>query len=473
MREDSVAVITEVGVRYTYQQLEAEVKRVGANLQECSLAVILMKNDMDSIICYLACLSRKVVPILLNYGIHVGTVQMYLSKYQPQYVLLSSKLKFDSQNSFRTLVKVDSRWLLESRDRKPVKLHKDLCLLLTTSGTSGISKLVRISKENLLSNTKSICEYLGINESERAITTLPLSYTYGLSVLNTHLYSGATILLTSKSILQKSFWQFFEKYQATSLSGVPYTYELLEKKGFLHQNFPFLKCMTQAGGKLPVDLQLKFGGYACKHGINMVLMYGQTEATARISYLPPEDILKRPGSVGIAIPGGKIRIVPCQEMVQSGPITKQLNQVGKQEIGEIVYEGDNVSMGYAECLEDLEMGNQNRGLLYTGDTGYIKDGYLYITGRIARFAKIYGRRINLQALSEIIDREYQIKNYCYEYQNKIIVVCENAKKEQIQRLSEGLPDNTGLTAHCFIYKEVKESPRNFAGKHMGRMYETD
>jgi len=188
-------------------------------------------------------------------------------------------------------------------------LHPSLALLITTSGSTGAPKLVRQSYRNIRANAESIAEYLKIDASERPITTLPMNYVYGLSIINSHLIRGATILLTDKTLMQREFWNFFNEQQATSFGGVPYTYEMLDKLMFFRRKLPSLKTMTQAGGKILPALHQKFAEYAQREGKNFVVMYGASEATSRMSYLPPERALDKVGSMGIAIPGGKFMLI--------------------------------------------------------------------------------------------------------------------------------------------------------------------
>lgn len=451
MNRENVAVITEKE-QLSYGQLKEETDRIASVLEERTVAVLVMEHELANVLFYLACMKKGVVPILLDAGSEPETVKEYVQRYRPHYILLSGgSREYEPVPSYERMACGQGAAVWKSLRMTETVRNDKLALLLTTSGTSGVSRLVRISRDNLRCNTKSICEYLKIRPEERAITVLPLSYTYGLSVLHTHLFAGATVLLTKRSILQKEFWGFFERNEATSLSGVPFTYELLEKGGFLEKRIPSLNTMTQAGGKLPVPLQRKFGEYAVSHGIRLYLMYGQTEATARMSYLPPEDILRKPGSAGIAIPGGRLYL----ERAENG------------EADEIVYAGENVSLGYAAGREDLDKGDDNRGVLHTGDTGYLdEEGYLYITGRQTAFAKIHGRRINLQELSERVRERWDIPVSCKEDHGKIRVEYEWKTEEKMSEILEWLGPYTKLGRHCFVPCGRKELRKSTSGKYL-------
>lgn len=451
MNRGNLAIITEKE-QLTYEQLALEIDRAASMLVERTVAVLVMENELACVLFYLACMKKGVVPILLDARTEPHVVREYVRRYEPYYIMFSGSAREDvstlayKKTAFGLDVDV---W--KSSQRVRIVENDKLALLLTTSGTSGVSKLVRISSQNLLCNTKSICEYLKICSEDRAVTVLPLSYTYGLSVLHTHLYAGATILLTKRSVLQKGFWSFFETKKGTSLAGVPFTYELFEKSGMRKKRYASLNTMTQAGGKLPVALQEKFGEYAVRNGIRMYVMYGQTEATARMSYLPPEDVLRKPGSVGIAIPGGKFYLEKAEDEGRD----------------EIVYTGDNVSLGYAVCRADLDRGDDNQGILHTGDTGYLdEEGYLYITGRQAAFAKICGRRINLQELTEQVMERWGIHVSCKEADGKIRVEYERETEEKMEEILHWLWQFTKLGRHYFVLIGKEKLRKSISGKYL-------
>src|SRR5215207_4867976 len=229
-------------------------------------------------------------------------------------------------------------------------LHPDLALLLSTSGSTGSPKLVRLSHDNVASNAESIAEYLSISAADRSATTMPMFYCYGLSVINSHLLRGAGLVLTDLSVVDPCFWELFRRHEATAFAAVPYTFELLERVGFADMELPKLRYVTQAGGRLaPADVQ-RYSELGQRRGWDLFVMYGQTEATARMAYLPPRLAADNPGTIGMAVPGGSFRIDPVPGL----------------EHGELVYSGPNVMLGYAEHPEDLAAG-RTVGELRTGD----------------------------------------------------------------------------------------------------------
>jgi acyl-CoA synthetase (AMP-forming)/AMP-acid ligase II len=260
-----------------------------------------------------------------------------------------------------------------SSDKRPA-LHRDLSLLLTTSGSTGSAKVVRLSALNVESNAAAIAESLSIDRSDRAVTSLPLSYSYGLSVLHSHLWAGASVVLSEASVVQPDFWQVIGRWSVTSLAGVPYTYQVLSRLGALVEGSPSLSVMTQAGGRLAPGLVARFHETMAVRGGRFHVMYGQTEASPRMTCLPAGSLPGKLGSVGVPLPGGSVEI----------------------DNGEVVYRGPNVMMGYARAPGDLARGDDCGGVLRTGDLGFVDpDGYLWLTGRTKRIAKLFGTRVDL------------------------------------------------------------------------------
>ncbi len=330
------------------------------------------------------------VPFMLDADILRDEFEKLLSIYQPGYCYIPKSRERVSLSCYRCIRQDIAYCLYENEEGIVYDIHFELALLLPTSGTTGGPKAVRQLYKNIKSNATDICKYLNISEVDRAILALPLHYTYGLSILHSHFLAGGTLLLTKQNVLQKVFWDFFRVNSGTSLSGVPYTYELLRKVEFAEMDLPSLRYMTQAGGALGEQEWDYMQKYSKQTNVAFYIMYGQTEATARIAYLPYESLRKKRGSVGIAIPGSQISI----------------------EEGEVVCSGDNVCLGYAMSFADLKKGDEWGGVLHTGDMGYLdEEGYLYVRGRKDRCIKILGKRVNLDDLQILISRNVGAELY--------------------------------------------------------------
>ena len=388
---ERVALMLEDGSSVSYKKLaeqcDALQEQMGTSKK---LLCVLCKTNVETIVGYLAGLRGSHAVMMINAELNEELLDQLIERYQPDYMWQP--------------IEENNRGIYEDGDYQLIKrnvvetfiLNKDLVLLLSTSGSTGSPKFVKLTKKNLYANTASIAEYLKIRDDEKAITSLPLYYSFGLSILNTHLAAGATLLLTDKSITTKEFWDFFKHENATSFSGVPYTYEMLKKIRFFKMQLPSLRTLTQAGGKLNPKLVEKFAQYAKEKKVDFFVMYGQTEATARISYLPPIYNQTHYKSIGITIPGGRISLIDDKgkEIIES------------EKEGELVYLGDNVMMGYATCREDFSKPDEQYGSLKTGDIAYRdKEGFYYITGRTKRFIKIFGNRVNLDEIEHSLKSE--------------------------------------------------------------------
>lgn len=449
---EQTALIDEFGNSLKYAELERESCALAERIGKRCLVFSLCRNEIGSVLGYVSCINHGIVPVLLNAHLEEAMLQNLIEMYGPDYLWVPA----DQLEQFPGMEQVYSGHgyaLLENKDAKHYPLYEELGLLLTTSGSTGSPKFVRQSYTNVLDNAMSIVQYLELDETERPITTLPMNYTYGLSIINSHLLVGAAILVTDKGLMQKEFWKFFREEQATSFGGVPYTYEMLDRLRFCRMDLPSLRCMTQAGGKILPELHEKFARYAQENGKKFVVMYGQCEATARMGYLPPEMAVEKKGSMGIPIPGGTFHLIDVNGNAIEEPYTT----------GELVYEGKNVTLGYAECGEDLAKGDERNGILETGDMAqFDEDGYYYIVGRKKRFLKIYGNRVNLDEIDRMIKGEFSIEAASAGVDDHMyIFVTDEAMAETVREFVIG---KTRLNPAAFKIVVIDEIPKNDSGK---------
>lgn len=455
---DKIALIDDAGRSMTYQELISHGDCLADAVGGRGLVFSLCTNTIGSVLGYTAFLEHGVVPVLLNAHLERELLHDLLTTYQPEYVWLPEEMKGEFltlQSMQMERVYEDAGYvLLKNIHAKRADMYSELGLLLTTSGSTGSPKFVRQSYSNIKANAESIVEYLELDDTERPVTTLPMNYTYGLSIINSHLLVGATILLTDHGLMQKEFWRFMKDQAATSFGGVPYTYEMLDRLRFFRMDLPALRTMTQAGGKLSPELHKKFAEYAIEQNKHFVVMYGQTEATARMGYLPYAQSLKKYGSMGIAIPGGQLWL----RNVDGNRITEP------DVVGELVYEGLNVTLGYAQCREDLIKGDERHGILETGDMAKCdEDGYFYIVGRKKRFLKVFGNRLNLDELDQMIKKQFPDLDCASSGKDdhvEIYVTAEGRESEIRTFVSE----KTGLHLSAFTVYPVREIPKNDAGK---------
>lgn len=450
----NIAVIEENSNCVTYEDLSCLCDNLLQNIPSRSLVFNLCSNCLGALVGYVACLQGEHVVLMLDEHIDKDLLSHLILTYKPDYLWANDNKSFEFNE--QVIFSECGYSLVKTSYHSEYQLYNELALLLTTSGSTGSPKFVRQSYKNIESNTHAIVDYLHLDETERPITTLPMNYTYGLSIINSHLMVGATLLLTDKTLMQRDFWDFMINQHATSFGGVPYTYEMLNKLMFFRKKLPDLRTMTQAGGKLQPELHQKFAEYAEKEGKQFVVMYGQAEATARMAYLPAEMSLKKCGSMGIAIPGGQFELHDENNQVITATDT----------VGELVYYGDNVTLGYALSGTDLVKPDERHGILYTGDMAkFDKDGYFYVVGRKKRFLKIFGNRVGLDETERLIKSKYSdIECACIGKDDVLYAFINN--QELCLEIKKYLAEKTKINPIAFHVHFLSQIPKNEAGKTM-------
>ncbi|MGB2572519.1 AMP-binding protein [Micromonospora citrea] len=427
---DRPAVVTDGGV-LSYAELAARVAQTARRLgTRRRLVLVTGANTVDALVAYLGALHGG-HPVLLvpGDGPAAGTLT---EAYDPDVVIGTA----------------DGGWTL--RERRPGTthdLHPDLALLLSTSGSTGSPKLVRLSHDNLQANAEAIADYLGIRDTDRAMTSLPLHYCYGLSVVHSHLARGAALVLTDRSVADACFWDLFRQARATTFAGVPYTFDLLDRVGFAGLELPHLRYVTVAGGRLAPEKVVRYAELGRRGGWDLFVMYGQTEATARMAYLPPDLAVSRPEAIGVPVPGGEFRLAPMADQ--------------PDDVGELVYAGPNVMLGYAERPADLGSG-RTVDELHTGDLARRgPDGLYEIVGRRSRFAKILGLRVDPQQVEALL-AAHDVDAACLGADDELLVATAgDADPQRVRRL---VADEVGLPSRAVRVLPVAALPRLGTGK---------
>lgn len=432
--DDEVALVGERG-SLTYGELRDRVAQRSALLgADRRLVMLAARRDEETIVSLLAALAGGHPVIMIDGESESGAAETLragiLAEYDPDTIV--SSLDGDARIEHR-------------RDASAHELHPDLALLLSTSGSTGSPKLVRLSRGNLVSNACSIAEYLSLDPADRGATTLPLHYCYGLSIITSHLAAGASVLLTGRSVVEPAFWSEVEAAGVTSLAGVPHSFDLIEASGARPLELPALRCLTQAGGRLGPERVRRWARDAAAHGVDFVVMYGATEATARMAYLPPALAERRPEAIGIAIPGGALRI----------------DAPDYEGCGELVYSGPNVMMGYAATPADLARGPE-LDELRTGDLARIApDGLVEIVGRSSRFVKIFGLRVDLDRVEALL-AERGIAAYAVESGDGVLV--GSPSFDALECVPGLLASATGLPTRSFRVAMVEDLALTSSGK---------
>lgn len=446
--KDKVAVIDDSGEQLTYGELCNFAKEFKKHLPKRSLIFLMAENCNGSLLGYIACLSNGIVPLILSSKTEDSLYVALRDLYQPEYLwapqAMTEKLGYES-------VYGSHGYSLLKTGNDAVPMHSDLALLLPTSGSTGSPKLVRHSLHNIEANADNVRRLFQMDGTEKAMAILPMHYTMGLSVIASHLLAGATLLLSGRSLLDKGFWAMLK--DATSFTGVPYSYELLMKMRFTRMDLPNLQIITQGGGKLTEEMFKALAQYAHDKGKKFIATYGQSECTARMAYLPAELALEKTCSIGMAEPGGQLSIIDADGYETfEGEAT-----------GEMVYRGENVTLGYANSQEDLLKGDENHGVMHTGDLAHRDaDGCYFIVGRLKRFLKIFGLRIGLDEVENLIKSEYGIDCYCKGNDEKLIVLI--TKPELVDVLSAFIEEKTHLFHKNIDIQLVDAILRNEAGK---------
>jgi acyl-coenzyme A synthetase/AMP-(fatty) acid ligase len=449
-KTNSLAAIDDSGESISYGELSDFSVEFSTVLKKRTLIFILTENSIGSLAGYVASLSGRIVPLLLSSNIDRGMLDKLVTVYHPEFMWIPSRL--DSAFNYKAIFRRYDYVLLKT-EYIPFDLYPELSLLLATSGSTGSPKLVRHSYMNVQENAKNVAEIFNSGCTDRPVAMLPMNYTMGLSVITSHLFAGSTILLTKKSFTDREFWNFIKEQKATSFTGVPYSFEVLNKLRFFNMDLPDLHILSQGGGKLGEELFRKYAEYALRTGKKFIATYGQTEGTARMAYLQPEMAINKIGSIGKAIPGGLLSLID-----ENG------NEISETEAtGEMVYKGCNVTLGYAYQGKDLNRGDENNGVLRTGDIARRdSEGYYYIVGRISRFLKLYGIRIGLDESEQMIKAAFDTDCICTGNDEKMIVLLtDKNKKEAIYNY---LIEKTGLFHSAVEAVVVDEIPRNENGK---------
>lgn len=436
---DRTAVITADGP-VSYAELAARVDRAARRLgRERRLVLLVGSNTVEALVVHLAALAAG-HPVLLVPGDRPEAVQSLIDAYDPDVVARPGG---------------GDMLLDERRDVSAHELHPDLALLLSTSGSTGSPKLVRLSHENLQANAESIAQYLDIRDTDRAATTLPLHYCYGLSVVHSHLLRGAGLILTDLSVADTCFWELFKAARGTALAGVPYTFDLLDRVGFAAMELPHLRYVTQAGGRLAPDRVRRYAALGRAAGWKLFVMYGQTEATARMAYLPPHLAESRPEAAGIPVPGGSFRLRPLPD----GPDDSSSPD---ENTGELVYSGPNVMLGYARTSADLALGRTVHELP-TGDIARrAPDGLYEIIGRSSRFVKILGLRVDPGQVEAMLAR-HGVSALCTG-DDEALRIAAVGNDSDARRIARRVAQDCGLPARAVHVRVLPALPRLPSGK---------
>lgn len=447
---ESVALIDDEGNHLSYGELAALMDTVGTQVAPRSLVFQLCKNTVGSVVGYLGFIEHDAVPVTLNAKIDQELLGSLLDIYTPAYIWTPTEetSRFDFEKVYECY---GYALLRTGYNLYPLDAQLQLCM--TTSGSTGSPKLVRYKKGNLEANAKNVAIAFGWTKEERPVCDLGMQYTMGLNVINTHLYVGATVLLTTYNLMSGDFWDYIRKEKATNFTGVPFSYEIFRRLHFERMDLPDLQTLSQGGGKLTDTMFRQLAEYADKTGKRFIASFGTTETSARMACLPAELALIKTGSIGRAIPEGELFLIDENGTVLTDSVAE----------GEMCYKGPNVTMGYAVCKEDLKKGDEFQGVYHTGDLARRdEDGCYYVTGRLSRFLKLLSYRVSLDQSERMIQQEFNIECACSGNDQRMnIYITDGSKKTDV---IEFISQKTGLFKSLFKVFVISEILRNDSGK---------
>lgn len=446
-----MAAIDDAGGQLTYGELVHLRGELAKVLPERELVFCLCENKVGALAGFLSLYDCKDVCLLLSAHIDKALLNVLDETYGPSYYWMPEAMV--GNYGYEVVYGYKEFSLCKTGKKAPV-LHPNLSMLMTTSGTTGSPKLVRHKYGNIESNAKNVAKVFGWIPEERGIIDLPMQYTMGLNVINSHLFAGATVLLIEANLMSPKYWSFIKEQKGSNFTGVPFSYEILNRLRFWKMDLPYLTTMAEGGGKLSDALFKTVADYAVNSSKRFFATFGTTETSARLAFLPHAQAATHIGSIGHAIPEGKLILVD-----EKG---KEITEADVE--GELRYEGPNVTMGYGTRVEDLAKGDEFCGVYETGDLAKKDtDGFFYIVGRKKRFLKLFGLRVSLDQSEKIISENFGgIECACTGDDNQMLIyITQEELKEEVKKL---ISEKTNLMAKFFDVRVIESIPRFESGK---------
>jgi acyl-CoA synthetase (AMP-forming)/AMP-acid ligase II len=428
---DAVAVRDDAGTALTYADVLALRAQFDTTLGRRSLVFLRTANSAASVAAWLALLASDHATLAIEHDLAPERLAALVDLYRPDAII-------DPQGAI-------------TPGPGGTALHPDLSVLLSTSGSTGSPKLARFTAAALFANAAAIADYLGLTAAERPFLALPTSYSYGMSVINSHALVGACVEVTAHGVMQAEFWDGLKNRAATSLSGVPFHYDAIRRLGLDRLATPTLTTLTQAGGKLPAPVAAKYAEWGAANGRRFITMYGQTEAGPRLTWLPPELLASHAGAIGVPIPGVTIELVDSDGAAITEPGVS----------GEMRCSSPAIMMGYAQGAADLARGDELGGVLMTGDLASRNEaGVLSITGRASRMIKLFGTRVNLDDIDAQLAR-MDVPGVSFGQDDQLRVLVEAGDPETVRA---ALIAAFSFPPRGLMVKAVASLPRASSGK---------
>ncbi|HEX6510440.1 MAG TPA: AMP-binding protein [Chloroflexota bacterium] len=457
---NAIAIVSDAA-SYTYGEFRRlrgrMAKLLRGEARHRLLVFIFTDRALGGITAYLACLHNDDVAGWLPAITSESQLSALLDQYGPDRLVLTHGqwsrwgpvLRTDGYQHVESFGLV----IASSTTRRAEEVSEEVTLLLRTSGISGAPKMVKLSADGLIANSDAIRVALRIGPASRAVTSLPLHYTYGLSILHSHLYAGGSIVLTDLPHTGRSFWWVMSRNACTSFAGVPHHFEWLRGAVRRWPELPVPRTVTVSGGSMRRETLLAMDDLCRTRGGEFYVMYGQTEATARITVLPPADIGARGGSVGLPVGDWTIRV-----------LDKQDRPVRERHSGRIVLWGRSAMLGYATCRADLAERGGPISPLDTGDHGCFRDGYLYLTGRSTRMIKPAGVRVALDDIERELGELAEVAVVGFSDQSAVACYRRSAPAERLAERWVALAAALRVPTNALAIRPVRDIPLTDRGK---------
>ena len=454
-------VDSRTGNRLSGPDLAAAIAAAAGEVAELPEGVVFVRasTDLESVLRYLGAWSARRPVALLDPALRPETLTAFVGAHRPAAVLGADGAPPEGYGP-REVAAIGTAWVRQGALEAPPP-HADLGLLLPTSGSTGDPKLVRLSRAAVVHNAHAIGTALRLTSDEVAPTSLPLFYSYGMSVLNSHLAVGATVVVADGGVLSRDFWTAFDSHGCTSLAGVPYHYEMLTRIRWNPASHTTLRTLTQAGGRMRPELIGAVHEKIAAAGGGLYVMYGQTEAGPRITTLPATALPEKAGSVGPSLPGGQLSVLTDDGQESQKPHVS----------GEVIYRGPNVMLGYADSAADLARGDDCGGRLATGDLGHLDEqGHLWLTGRLKRIGKVFGIRVNLDDIERLLRTHGPVAAVAGG--DKVVIFSEGGDAAARSEMATLVADGLKLHRSGFDVRPIDRLPLLPSGKVDYRSLET-
>lgn len=457
---ERTAAVDNYGYEVTYGDLCKTAFELSEYMMPRAVAFVLCENTVGALTAFVSCEHNKTVPLMLNAGLDKGLLDGLLDTYTPKYIWVSER-RCEHFSRYREVTRCYGYVLYDAGN--PIYPVDDrLSLLLTTSGSTGSPKLVRYKYGNLEANAKNVADVFGWTENERPFCDLSMNYTMGLNVINSHLWVGATVVLTTYNIMSAEYWDMMKSQRCTNITGVPFSYEVFFRLRFQRMQLPDMYTFAEGGGKLTDKMFMDMVDYAEKNNKRFIATFGTTETSARLAFLDPKEARNHCGSIGKAIPEGRLSLIDDDGVEIMDAVAE----------GEMVYEGPNVTMGYATTREELMAGDDFNGRYATGDIARRdEEGFYYIIGRKGRFLKLLGYRVSLDQCERLIKSEMGLNCACTGTDKAMIVYVTD--KEKTEDVASFIVDKIHLYKSLVKVRAIDAIPLNENGKVLYRMLDKE